>query len=82
MFLGKRLVARVSAHPPYFRRCTALSWQLKFEDQPPYASWVASRDRRAMHAHVSSYSAGCTFKSAPYGLAVDVLSAHGLRSSN
>ncbi len=40
----------------------SLSWQLGFEDQPP---WVASRDRRAMHAHVSSYSTGCTFKSAP-----------------
>ncbi len=36
--------------PLYF---FSLSWQLEFEDQPPYASWVASRDRRAMHAHVS-----------------------------
>ncbi len=35
-----------------------------------------------MHAYVSSYSAGCTFKSAPYDLAVDVLHVHVLFSSN
>ncbi len=51
----------------------SLSWQLEFEDQPP---WVASRDRRAMHAHVSSY------RSAPYSLAINVLHAHALRSFN
>ncbi len=56
--------------PLYF---FSLSRQLEFEDQPPYTFWVASRNRRAMHAHVSSYSTGCTFKSAPHGLAVNVL---------
>ncbi len=35
-----------------------------------------------MLAYVSSYNAGCTFKSAPYDLAVDVLRVHALFSSN
>ncbi len=64
--------------PLYF---FSLSWQLEFEDQPPYASWVAYHDHRAMHAHVSSYSAGCTFKSARHTLWPSC-HTHALRSYN
>ncbi len=62
----------------------SLSWQLEFEDQPPYASWVASRDRRAMHAtpiHIA-WAARSNVHPIPYGLAVDVLRAHARHSSN